>query len=415
MAGEALPVLGIAYKVAAPEQEPFADLVWLGLAGMMDPLRPGMDRLLHRFHIAGIKTAMITGDQSATAYAIARQLNLADGQSIEILDSNNLETIDSDLLSGVVQRVQVFARVSPAHKLQIVQALQQAKQIVAMTGDGINDGPALKAADMGVAMGGGTNTEIAQSLADIVLADDNLETMEVAVSHGRTIYANVRKGIRFLISTNLSEIEVMLAGIGLGLGQPLNPMQLLWINLITDIFPGLALAMEAPEADVMQRPPRDPQEPVIARRDLRRLGWESAVISAGTLASYGYAFWRYGEGPQARTQAFMTLTLGQLLHALSSRSEQHTLLERHQLPPNPHLNAALGISLAAQLLTVLVPGLRNILGTTLPTLTDGLVMGAGALAPLLVNEITKTRRSAKPAAVSPSTQDHTPLAKDVAL
>jgi len=264
-------------------------------------------------------------------------------------------------------------------------------------------------------MGGGTNTEIAQSLADIVLADDNLETMEVAVSHGRTIYANVRKGIRFLISTNLSEIEVMLAGIGLGLGQPLNPMQLLWINLITDIFPGLALAMEAPEADVMQRPPRDPQEPVIARRDLRRLGWESAVISAGTLASYGYAFWRYGEGPQARTQAFMTLTLGQLLHALSSRSEQHTLLERHQLPPNPHLNAALGISLAAQLLTVLVPGLRNILGTTLPTLTDGLVMGAGALAPLLVNEITKTRRSAKPAAVSPSTQDHTPLAKDVAL
>jgi Ca2+-transporting ATPase len=351
---------------------------------------------------------MITGDQSATAYAIAKQLNLANGQSIEILDSNNLETIDPDLLSGVVQRVQVFARVSPAHKLQIVQALQQARQIVAMTGDGINDGPALKAADMGVAMGGGANTEIAQSLADIVLADDNLETMEVAVSHGRTIYANVRKGIRFLISTNLSEIEVMLAGIGLGLGQPLNPMQLLWINLITDIFPGLALAMEAPEPDIMQRPPRDPQEPVIAPKDLRRLGWESAIISGGTLASYGYAFWRYGAGPQASTQAFMTLTLGQLLHALSSRSEQHTLLARHQLPPNPYLNGALGVSLAVQVLTVLVPGLRNLLGTTLPTLTDGLVMGAGALTPLLINEVTKRggglqsrRRLARPRETTP--------------
>lgn len=388
MAGEALRVLGAAYGSNPSAGDAPADLVWLGLAGMADPLRPGMNQLLHRFHQAGINTAMITGDQSATAYAIAKQLDLANGRPVEILDSTSLNKLDADLLGAVVQRVQVFARVSPAHKLQIVQALQKAHKVVAMTGDGINDGPALKAADLGVAMGSG-GTEVARSLADVILQDDNLATMEVAVRHGRSIYNNVRKAIRFLLSTNLSEIEVMLAGIGLGLGEPLNPMQLLWINLITDIFPGLALAMEAPEPDIMDRPPRDPREPIIAMGDLRRMGLESAVISAGTLASYSYALRRYGIGPRANTHAFMTLTLGQLLHALSSRSEQHTLLERRHLPPNPYLSSALGLSLGAQLLTVLVPGLRKLLGTTPLGGRDALMIGAGAMLPLLINEVTK--------------------------
>lgn len=388
MAGAALRVLGVAHASGGSESECLESLVWLGLVGMTDPLRPGMALLLKRFHDAGISTAMITGDQSATAYAIAKQLDLANGQPVEILDAGSLDRLDPQVLSGVAQRVQVFARVSPAHKLQIVQALQRARKIVAMTGDGINDGPALKAADLGVAMGK-DGTEVARSLADIVLEDDNLETMEVAVRHGRAIYDNVRKAIRFLLATNLSEIEVMLAGIGLGLGQPLNPLQLLWINLISDIFPGLALALEQPEADIMARPPRDPGAAVIDARDLRRLGLESTVLSAGALASYGYAVWRYGSGPQASTQAFMTLTLGQLLHALSSRSETYSLLDRQRLPPNRYLDAALGLSLFAQVLTVLVPGLRQMLGNSPLGLTDSLIVGAGATLPLLINELTK--------------------------
>ena len=355
---------------------------------MADPLRPGMAALLQRFHRAGIATAIITGDQSATAYAIAKQLDLADGRPVEILDSVSLDKVDPALLSSVIQRVQVFARVSPAHKLQIVQALQRADKIVAMTGDGINDGPALKAADLGVAMGGG-GTEVARSMADIVLEDDNLTTMVVAIRDGRTIYSNIRKAIRFLLSTNLSEIMVMLAGVGLGLGQPLNPMQLLWINLVTDIFPGLALAQELPEPDILEKPPRDPQTPIISTPDLRRLGLEATVISGGALASYGYALLRYGSGPQAGTHAFMTLTLAQLLHALSSRSEAHRLWDQQQLPPNRYLKLALGASLAAQGLTILLPGLRRILGTTPLTLTDGLIVGAGAVLPLLLNESTK--------------------------
>jgi Ca2+-transporting ATPase len=388
MAGQALRVLGVAYKIESTERDAEEGFIWLGLAGMADPLRPGVDTLLKRFHRAGIRTAMITGDQSATAYALAKQLDLANGRSVEILDSGSLDKMDAELLSSVVQQVQVFSRVSPAHKLQIVQALQKAHKIVAMTGDGVNDGPALRAADLGVALGD-TGTEVARSLSDVVLEDDNLHTMEVAVRHGRAIHDNVRKAIRYLISTNLSEIELVLAGISLGLGQPLNAMQLLWIDMISDIFPGLALAMEPPEPGVMERPPRDPEEPVIAAKDLRRLGLESFIISGSALASYGYALLRYGQGPQANTHAFMTLGIAQLLHALSSRSEKRTLLDRDGLPTNRHLNGALAISLVAQSLTILVPGLRKILGTTPLTLRDGLVIGASAIAPLLINETIK--------------------------
>ena len=237
-------------------------------------------------------------------------------------------------------------------------------------------------------MGGG-GTEVARSVADVVLEDDNLTTMIVAIRDGRAIYSNIRKAVRYLLSTNLSEITVMLGGLGLGLGQPLNPMQLLWINLVTDIFPALALAMEPPEPDILEQPPRDPRTPIIGPRDMGRLALESGFLSGGALAAYGYALLRYGQGTQAGTHAFMTLTLSQLLHALSSRSEQHNLFEQTQLPPNPYLKWALGASLAAQSLTVLLPGLRRVLGTAPLTLLDGLVVGAGAGVPLLLNELTK--------------------------
>ncbi|MFZ0255371.1 MAG: HAD-IC family P-type ATPase [Gammaproteobacteria bacterium] len=392
MAGEALRVLGLAYgreNHGAPLAS--GELCWLGLVGMTDPLRPGMVRLLKRIHRAGIQTVLITGDQSPTAYAVGKQLHVSDGAPLEILDSTSLEKLDPEMLAGVVRRVHVFSRVSPAHKLQIVQALQRAGRMVAMTGDGINDGPALKAADLGVAMGKG-GTEAARSVADVVLEDDNLNTLVIAIRQGRTVYSNIRKALRFLLATNFTEIEVMAVGIAMGLGQPLTPMQLLWINLITDILPGLALALEPPESATMEQPPRAPEAAVITGADLGRLAGESAVITAGTLASFGYALLRYGSGPRASTQAFTTLTLGQLLHALSCRSETHSLLAKDALPANHYLDIGLSGSLFAQLLTVLVPGLRHLLGTTPLALSDGLVAAAGAVGPLLINEAIKKRR-----------------------
>ncbi len=392
MAGDALRVLGVAYAEGDAERDADAHgLVWLGLAGLTDPLRPGMPGLIRQFHGAGIETVMITGDQSATAYAIGRELGLSNGQPLQILDSLALEKVDPTLLAGLGRTVQVFARVSPAHKLRIVQALQRAGNVVAMTGDGINDGPALKAADIGVAMGA-AGSEVARQVADVVVEDDNLHTLVEAVAQGRAIYANIRKSIHYMLSTNSAEIEVMFASLVLGLGQPLNPMQLLWINLITDIFPGLALSLEPADPDLMHRPPRDPAEPVVRREDLGRMALESGVISLGALAAYGFGLARYGQGVQAGTLAFNTLTLAQLLHSLSCRSETPVLFGTHRLPANDYLDLALGGSLALQAVAMALPPLRALLGTAVPGLADLAVIGAGAVLPLLVNEASKSVR-----------------------
>jgi Ca2+-transporting ATPase len=195
-----------------------------------------------------------------------------------------------------------------------------------------------------------------------------------------------------MLSTNSAEIEVMFASLMLGLGQPLNPMQLLWINLITDVFPGLALSLEPADPDLMQRPPRDPGEPVVRRQDLGRMALESGVISLGALAAYGFGLARYGQGPQAGTLAFNTLTVAQLLHSLSCRSDEPVLFGDRNLPPNRYLDLALGGSLLLQALAMLLPPLRALLGTGLPRLADLAVIGAGAALPLLVNEASKSVR-----------------------
>jgi Ca2+-transporting ATPase len=363
-------------------------LIWLGLIGMVDPPRQGVEHVIADFHQAGIDTVMITGDQSPTAYAIGKALNLSRGEQLEILDSTHLSNIDPEVMTALASRVHVFARVSPSHKLQIVQALQRAGKVVAMTGDGINDGPALKAADIGIAMGH-TGTDVAREVADVVLEDDALETMIIAVSHGRTIYNNIRKSVHFLLATNLSEIMVMFTGLTLGLGQPLNAMQLLWINLLSDIAPGLALALEPPEPDVLRQPPRNPAEPIFRPADFKRIAFESAVLSAGALGAYGYGLLRYGMGAQANTLAFMSLTMGQLLHAISCRSDTHSLFDAQPLPANPSLTLAVGGSLVLQLLAIMVPGLRSLLGLTPLTLLDSVVVGQSAVLPLVVNELTK--------------------------
>lgn len=391
MAGQALRVLGFAYQHLDEDrtaEEQNDGLTWLGLVGMADPIRPGVRTVIEGFHQAGIATVMITGDQSPTAYAIGKELALSRNGRLEILDSTHLANIAPEVMTALSEKVQVFARVSPAHKLQIVQALQRGGKVVAMTGDGINDGPALKAANIGIAMGH-TGTDVAREVADVVLEDDNLETMIIAVGQGRTIYNNIRKSVHFLLATNLSEIIVTATALIAGLGHPVNAMQLLWVNLISDIAPGLALALEPPEPDVLNQPPRNPEEPILKPSDFRRIGVESAALSAGALGAYGYGLLRYGMGPQASTMAFTSLTTGQLLHAITSRSETHSVFTRTPLPSNPYLSAALVGSFGLQALALTVPGLQSLLGTTPISLIDGAVIGASAILPFVCNEATK--------------------------
>jgi Ca2+-transporting ATPase len=389
MAGNGLRVLAAAYLIDHPiDMQNREDLIWLGLVGMKDPIRKGVKKLIREFHQAGIDTIMITGDQSPTAYAIAKELDLNHGQPLEILDSIHLNNIQPEIMEALCNHVQVFARISPANKLQIVQALQNSGKVVAMTGDGINDAPALKAANVGIAMGH-TGTDVAREVADVVLEDDNLETMIVAVSRGRTIYNNIRKSVHFLLATNTSEIMVMLVAIATGIGQPLNAMQLLWLNLVTDIFPGLALALEPPESDVLSQPPRSPQEPIIKTADFQRIFWESTALSVSSLGAYTYAIRSYGMGPQASTIGFMSLTIAQLMHALTCRSKKHSIFSQQKLPPNQYLALALGGSFTLQILAAILPGIKGLLQITPISLVDSVVIGTSAILPLLVNEATK--------------------------
>lgn len=390
MAGDALRVLGVGYAERMPDEpaETENGFTWLGLVGMADPIRERVKESIAVFHGAGLETVMITGDQGPTAYAVGKELGLANGRQLEILDSADLGGTDPAVVKALSKHVDVFSRVSPSNKLQIVQALQASGRVVAMTGDGINDGPALKAADIGIAMGR-AGTDVAREVADVVLEEDDLETLIIAISDGRTIYRNIRKTLHYLLATNFSEIQVMFAAIALGLGHPLNAMQLLWINLVSDIFPGLALAMEPAEPDMMNRPPRDPHEPIVKTDDFKRITFEAATLTTSSLAAYGYGVMKYGMGAAAGTLAFQSLTTAQILHAITCRSEKRSIFDTEKSPPNRYLNLAVVGSLGLQLASQFVPTLRNLLGITPITVSDGLVVGAASVLPLLINEATK--------------------------
>lgn len=392
MAGLALRVLAFAFRdhEVHPPSNGDDDLVWLGLVGMADPVRPGVRDAIRGFHRAGVDTIMLTGDQSGTARAIGEQLRLSRNGPIEILDA------DKVVLNGAdVHDVNVFARISPANKLEIVRALQKAGKVVAMTGDGVNDSPALKAADIGIAMGA-AGTDVAREVADVILENDDLQTMLVAVEQGRTIYSNIRKAVHFLLATNFSEVIMVVASMASGLGQPLNAMQLLWINLVSETSVGLALALEPPEPDIMEQPPRDRAEAIIPPRELSRMGGEALTLSGGALAAYGYGVARYGQGAQAGTLGFTTLTAAQLLHAIVSRSENHSIYNRGNQPRNWILDVVLVGSLALQGLTLVISPLRSLLGTVGVGLADLGVIAAGSTVPLLINEAIKAASSPRP-------------------
>lgn len=398
MAGQALRVLGLAYFSSTEFScnSNNGDWIWLGLVGMEDPVRDGVKDSIERLHSAGLDTVMITGDQGPTAFAVGKELDLSQGKALEIVDAHNFSSNDPELLKALCLKANVFSRVSPSDKLQIVRALQSTGKVVAVAGDGINDGPALKAADIGVAMGA-TGTDVAREVADVVLEHDDLQTLVIAISDGRTIYNNIRKSLHYLLATNFSEIIVMASSSAIGLGYPLSAIQLLWINLISDVFPGLALAMEPPEPDVLSWKPRSADEPIVTDTEYKDIALEAGIISLSSLVSYGYGVAKYGMGPNAGSFAFQTLTISQILHALSCRSRDHSVFQESDRPPNNYLRVAVFGSLAMQALTQVVPGLRSLLGLTTLSLGDMAVIGISSTLPFLVNEKRKTtvRVSAK--------------------
>ncbi|MGD9146035.1 MAG: cation-translocating P-type ATPase [Anaerolineae bacterium] len=369
LASQGQRVLGVAFRPLDDEPDPADEaaleraMTFIGLVGMIDPPRPEVREAVATAKAAGMRPVMITGDHPLTARQIARDLGIApelgiasDGQP---LTGRDLGQMSVDDLEEVVDQVAVYARVSPEHKLKVVQALQDRGQIVAMTGDGVNDAPALKKADIGVAMGI-TGTDVSKEAADMVLLDDNFATIVAAVREGRTIYDNIRKFIKYTLTSNAGEIWVMLLAPLAGMPLPLLPLQILWINLVTDGLPGLAMGVEPPEPDTMRRPPYHPQESIFGRGLGRHVIWVGLLMG---LVSLGMGYWTWRAGwDNWQTMLFTTLTLSQMGHALAVRSRD-SLFKVGLLSNKPLLGAVL-LTFGLQLAVVYVPFLQDLFKTT---------------------------------------------------
>ncbi len=355
------------------------DLVFCGLVGMIDPPRSEVPAAIRRCQQAGVRAVMITGDHALTARAIARQIGLLspDGR---VVSGRELAEMSERELASVVEEVAVFARVSPADKLRIVRALRGRGHVVAMTGDGVNDAPAVKEADIGVAMGR-TGTDVTREASALVLTDDNFATIVAAIEEGRAIYDNIRKFIRYLLACNTGEVLVMLLGALLGLPLPLLPLQLLLVNLVTDGLPALALGVDPPSADVMRRPPRAPREGVFAGGLGKRIAVRGGLIGLLSLGAFGTILARGGDLSVARTAATCTLVLSQLLHAFDARAERRTLWEVGW-GGNRALLLAVASSLGILLLMLYLPPARQLFHFAAPSAADWMVVvlaaGAGA-------------------------------------
>ncbi|MDZ8077852.1 MAG: cation-translocating P-type ATPase [Nostoc sp. DcaGUA01] len=390
MASKGLRVLGFAYKPLAqipPEgsdETSEQDLVWLGLVGMLDAPRPEVRAAVQECREAGIRPVMITGDHQLTARAIATDLGIAQ-EGDRLLTGQELQRMSDQELEQNVDLVSIYARVSPEHKLRIVQALQRRGRFVAMTGDGVNDAPALKQADIGIAMGI-TGTDVSKEASDMVLLDDNFATIVSATKEGRVVYTNIRRFIKYILGSNIGEVLTIAAAplIGLG-GVPLTPLQILWMNLVTDGLPALALAVEPPEPDVMKRPPFSPRESIFARglgSYMIRIGIIFAII---TIALMWWAYQHthaagYPGNPDSwKTMVFTTLCIAQMGHAIAIRSNNRLTIEMNPFS-NIFVLAAVVVTTILQLMLVYVPPLRDFFGTHFLTLEElGVCIGFSAL------------------------------------
>ncbi|WP_273000269.1 cation-translocating P-type ATPase [Hydrogenibacillus schlegelii] len=397
MAAAGLRVLAVAYREGPLERlrglEDEAELVFVGLVGLIDPPRPDVPAAIRTVQAAHIRVAMITGDHRETARAIAADLGILRPTG-RVLTGEDLRRLDGKALSRLAVETDVFARVAPEDKLRIVQALRAAGHIVAMTGDGTNDAPALKAADIGIAMGQ-SGTEVAKEAADVVLLDDHFATIEAAVEEGRTIYENVRKFVRYLLASNVAEIMVMLVAFALKWPVPLTPLMILWINLVTDGLPALALGLDPMERDVMNRPPISPSESLFARG----LGWK--ILSRGALIT-GVTLWAFSErlaagAPlgEAQTVAFATLIVAQLVHVFDARNER-SLFDRSPLDNVPLVLSVL-VSFALVVLVIAWPPAARIFGAVPLSAEDWLRVIGYSAAPFVLLGLFGRLSSGRPA------------------
>ena len=401
LANKALRVLGVAFRDVErlpPRMDGDTlerELTFAGLVGMMDPPRPEVKEAVARCRRAGIRPVMITGDHKATAVAVAKELELY-GEGGLALTGNELDFMPQELLEADIEKFSVFARVTPEHKLRIVRAWQKKGKVTAMTGDGVNDAPALKAADIGCAMGR-AGTDVAKGASDMILTDDNFATIVRAVEEGRGIYANIRKAIHYLLSCNVGEIITIFVATVLNFGQmPLLPVQLLWLNLVTDSLPALALGVEPVEEGVMEHPPREADESLFSRKFAFRLAWQGLMVGGLTLTAYflGRAVMPVDglADRTANTMAFATLTLSQLFHAYDVRSEEKSLFSIGVLS-NPAMNRAFLAGLAMQLGVQLIPFLQGVFSVIpLGPIQWAAVAGLAA-APVVICEIAKALAS----------------------
>jgi Ca2+-transporting ATPase len=368
LAGDGVRVLGVGLRrlqgLDGPGDELERDLTFVGMVGMIDPPRPEAKDAVETCQRAGIRPVMITGDHPLTAGYIATELGILEDR--RVLMGRDLANISGDELKGLVEEVPVYARVSPENKLSIVEALREKGHIVAMTGDGVNDAPALKKADIGVAMGV-TGTDVSKEAADMVLTDDNFATIVAAVEQGRVIYDNIRKFIKYLLTSNSGEILVMLMGPFVGLGLPLVPLQILWINLVTDGLPALAVSAEPAERGTMRRPPRPPGESVFARGLGRHILWVGALMALVSLAT---GVWYSQVEPEIwQTMLFTTLTLSQLAHVMAIRAGDESLFSVGLLSNKPLL-WAVALTFVLQLVAIYAPFFQGFLETEALPLAD---------------------------------------------
>ncbi|MGQ9490512.1 MAG: calcium-translocating P-type ATPase, SERCA-type [Anaerolineae bacterium] len=393
MARQALRVLGVACRsLSAVPAEPTPgeverDLTFLGLLGMIDPARPEVKVAVGVAKGAGLKSIMVTGDYRETAMAIADEIGML-SKGGKVITGAELDRMTEEELAEIVDHVDAFARVSPQHKMKIVEALKRRGHVVAMTGDGVNDAPALKRANIGVAMGI-TGTDVTKETADMVLTDDNYASIVSAIEEGRIIYSNIRKFVFYLISCNIGEILIIFLAMVAGLPIPLRPIHLLWLNLVTDGAPALALGLEKGDPDIMQRPPRPTQEPVINREMLLGVAVQAVVMTSAVLAAFVYGLRRFPDNLEgAQTVAFATLVMSELFRAYTARSERYPLLKIGVFS-NRWMQYAVGTSLALLLLVMYVPFLQVVFGTVPLELRNWIVMAPFILAASVAAELTK--------------------------
>lgn len=397
LARQALRVLAMAFKPVSevpshptPEQDE-KDLVFTGLVGMIDLPRVEAIEAIKICKKAGIRVIMITGDYKDTAAAIARDLGIITDED-QVLAGPDLNQMDDAELEKVVKTVSVYARVSPEHKVRIVQAVKSNGGIAAMTGDGVNDAPALKRADIGIAMGI-TGTDVTKETADMVITDDNFASIVAAVEEGRVIYSNIRKFVFFLMSCNVGEILIIFISMILGWPIPLLPIHLLWINLVTDSLPALALGTEKGEPGLMDEDPRDPNEPIMNKDMLVSIAVQSTFQTLAVLSSFYFAWRYYGDLEMARTYAFVALIMAELLRAYSARSEKHNLWHIGVFS-NKNMNLATIAAFAMLGVVLFIPALRDIFNLATFHIADVEIVLLFSLMPLVFGEVLKVVRRA---------------------